>query len=115
MYVIASLVSRDTDRDMLADVFIVVRPELNEEGHMGFRLGAVWREGVSACKPEFSSRLLSREQLREILLTKGASCTWRHGSLGAVLNGHLAAQKGPGLAKMYSRPRKYEILPIMAD
>lgn len=55
------------------DVFIVVRPELNEEGQMGFRLGVVWREGVSAFKPELSTKLVPREMLRELLLAKGAS------------------------------------------
>ena len=92
-------------------MFIVVRPELTDDGQLGFRLGAAWREGVSACKPEFSSRLVSREQLREILLTKGTASEMsaQHVSdiCAPVLNGHLASQKGPGLAKMYSRPRKY--------
>lgn len=93
------------------DVFIVVRPELNEEGQMGFRLGVVWREGVSAFKPELSTKLVPREMLRELLLAKGASiclsCRVLFLSAVLVLNGHLAAQKGPGLSKMYSRPRKY--------
>jgi hypothetical protein len=60
---------------------------------MLYRVACCSKDTVPPFSPDLPDQTLTGEELRELLLAK-------------ILNGHFSAQNGPGLSKMYTRPRE---------
>jgi len=88
----------DTMTGSVSHCYVVVSPVRAGGKVTGFRVSSCCKDYVSSYGPPIPDYVFQidkdDELLRNFLLTK-------------VINGHLAAQRSPGLSQMYIRPRLY--------